>query len=123
MMLFQSDARETHHFNSRFWSVLTRICRLAAMLGWLGLSSAKAADAQRTCLVLEAEGKVDVARKGSTAWTRVAANDKLQSGDRLRTGMRSRATLRWSELSVLRLSELTSMEIQPPPAPGKKAEL
>jgi Tfp pilus assembly protein PilF len=50
-------------------------------------------------------------------------NEKLQPGDKLRTGLRSRATLRWSELSVVRLSELTSMEIQPPATDSNKNQL
>ena len=119
MMLFQSDARESHHFQP----ALTRLLASFAAIGCLGFSMVKAADAQPSCLVAEVEGKVEVARKGSTAWNRIAANDKLQSGDRLRTGMRSRATLKWSELSVVRLGELTSTEVQPPPAAGKKSEL
>src|SRR5207248_1051122 len=50
-------------------------------------------------------------------------NVNLQPGDRLRTGSRSRAALRWSESSVVRVSELTSMEIQPPAKPGDKPQL
>src|SRR5215831_17945572 len=77
----------------------------------------------QSCVLVEKEGKVELSRKGSTAWVAAQANDVLQIGDRLRTGLRSRATLRWSELSVLRVSELTSMEIQPPAKPTGKPEL
>jgi hypothetical protein len=38
----------------------------------------------------------------------------LSAGDRLRTGLRSRATLRWPDKSVLRINQLTSMEISQP---------
>ena len=75
------------------------------------------------CVVVEKEGKVEVARKGSAAWGQAELNQTLQPGDRLRTGSRSRAALRWSELSVVRVSELTSMEIQPPAKPGDKPQL
>src|SRR5437870_10270433 len=76
-----------------------------------------------TCVLVEKEGKVEVARKGSTARNTAEINGKLQLGDRLRTGSRSRATLRWSELSTVRVSELTSMEIQPPAKPTDKPQL
>src|SRR6185295_6690231 len=36
---------------------------------------------------------------------------------------RSRATLRWSDLSVVRVNELTSLEIQPPEKAGDKPQL
>jgi tetratricopeptide (TPR) repeat protein len=81
-----------------------------------------AADAP-TCVLVEKEGKVEVSRKGTAAWSPADINGKLQLGDRLRTGSRSRATLRWSELSVVRVSELTSMEILPPANPGNKPQL
>src|SRR6267378_2935603 len=77
----------------------------------------------QTCVLVEKEGKVEIAHKGSTAWSLAQADEKLQTGDRLRTGLRSRATLRWSELSVLRVSELTSMEIQPPATATNKPQL
>src|SRR6266853_651498 len=76
-----------------------------------------------TCVLVEKEGKVEVARKGSAAWSPAEINGKLQLGDRLRTGSRSRATLRWSELSTVRVSELTSMEIQPPAKATDKPQL
>src|SRR3989442_10462724 len=76
-----------------------------------------------TCVLVEKEGKVEVARKGSTAWNPAEINGKLQLGDRLRTGSRSRATLRWSELSTVRVSELTSMEIQLPAKATDKPQL
>src|SRR5260370_4289364 len=85
---------------------------------------ARAADVPApACVLLEAEGKVEVARKGSAAWSAAQVNATLQPGDRLRTGQRSRATLRWSELSVVRVNELTSMEIQPPAKPTDKPQL
>lgn len=67
-----------------------------------------------TCVLLTIEGKVDVAAKGTPQWRPGRTNQPLQIGDRLRTGLRSRATLRWSDLSIARVDELTSIEIQPP---------
>src|SRR6267142_3619754 len=75
------------------------------------------------CVIIDRQGKVEFARKGSAQWSLAQSNEVLQAGDRLRTGFRSRATLRWSELAVIRVDELTSMEIQPPAKPGVKPEL
>src|SRR2546423_1840093 len=83
---------------------------LAAAFGFGRAYSAPGANPG--CVLVEKEGKVEFARKGSTAWSAAQLNQGLQPGDRLRTGSRSRAALRWSELSVVRVSELTSMEIQ-----------
>ncbi|HEX3988210.1 MAG TPA: FecR domain-containing protein, partial [Verrucomicrobiae bacterium] len=47
----------------------------------------------------------------------------LHVGDRLRTGLRSRATVRLSNLTVLRVNELTTLQIQPPSEPGKQSSL
>src|ERR1051326_8621197 len=69
------------------------------------------------CVLVERQGKVEIARKGSAAWTMAKADDVLQVGDRIRTGLRARATLRWSELAVIRVDELTSLELQPPAKP------
>ncbi len=87
-----------------------------------GLSSAGAAEATN-CMVLEKQGKVEIARKGSATWAQAETNLVLQVGDRLRTGLRSRATLRWSDLSVVRVNQLTTMEIAPPEKPDGKGQL
>ena len=68
--------------------------------------------------LLSAEGKVEVARAGQAAWSAGATNQVLQNGDRVRTGVRSRATIRLSDMSVLAVKELTTLEIRPPQAPG-----
>jgi tetratricopeptide (TPR) repeat protein len=100
-----------------FVAVFLSLCGIA-------LNLARAAETPpATCTLLEVEGKVEVARKGSATWSAGQLNATLQPGDRLRTGLRSRATLRWSELSVVRVNELTSMEIQPPAKPTEKAQL
>ena len=59
--------------------------------------------------LLAAEGKVEVARAGQAAWRAGATNQVLQNGDRIRTGVRSRATIRLSDLSVLVVKELTTL--------------
>src|SRR5882672_6969030 len=76
----------------------------ALVLAWLiGTGTVRGADAaagKLVCVVLTKEGKVEVARKGEAQWGVAQTNQVLQIGDRLRTGLRSRATLRWSNLSV-----------------------
>jgi outer membrane receptor protein involved in Fe transport len=76
-----------------------------------------------TATLLTMEGKVEVARKGGGPWSLAQTNGVLSIGDRLRTGLRSRATLRWSEMSVVRINQLTSLELQPPPTGGDKPQL
>jgi tetratricopeptide (TPR) repeat protein len=78
----------------------------------------------RTDAVLKTvSGKVEVAPHGQTVWTAAHADQVLKLGDRLRTGKNSRATLQLSNLSVLRVYELTTLEIQPPEQPGRQAAL
>jgi outer membrane receptor protein involved in Fe transport len=80
-------------------------------------------DPPPTATLLTIEGKVEVARQGGAPWSLAQTNMVLRIGDRLRTGLRSRATLRWSEMSVVRVNQLTSLELQPPPAGGDKPQL
>lgn len=51
------------------------------------------------------------------------SNQILHVGDRVRTGVRSRATVRLSDLTVLRVNELTTLQIRPPSQPEKQAAL
>ena len=73
--------------------------------------------------LLTAEGKVEVFTTGAAAWTPAHANQSLGIGDRVRTGVRSRATLRLSDQTVLRVNELTLLEIRPSLTSGKRALL
>jgi Tfp pilus assembly protein PilF len=68
--------------------------------------------------LLSIEGKVEVARAGTAAWSAGNTNLLLANGDRVRTGVRSRATIQLSDRSVLRVNELTTLEIRPPQAAG-----
>src|ERR1043166_32014 len=91
-------------------------------LSLMAAAEKPAAQQKLVCILLEKEGKVDVARQGAAQFAPGQTNQSLAIGDRLRTGLRSRATLRWSDLSVVRVDELTSMEIQPPAKAGNKPE-
>ena len=88
----------------------------AAPPGTNGSASAEAA-------LLTIEGKVEVARSGAGSWSPGQTNQVLQVGDRVRTGLRSRATVRLSNLTVLRVNELTTLQIQPPSTAGKPSAL
>jgi serine/threonine protein kinase len=64
--------------------------------------------------VLSLEGDVRCQRAGLTNWDPVVPGGLLKSGDRLRTGPASQALLRLSDLSRMRVSESTVIEITPP---------
>ncbi|MEO8429050.1 MAG: FecR domain-containing protein, partial [Verrucomicrobiota bacterium] len=72
------------------------------------------------CLLLTVEGKVEILPIGKAEWILGRTNQVLQVGDRVRTSARSRATIRLSNLSVLRVNELTRLQIQAPPGAGKQ---
>ncbi|HXJ61586.1 MAG TPA: protein kinase [Verrucomicrobiae bacterium] len=63
-----------------------------------------------TCVTVD--GNVEVARHGSPNWVNAGTNLLLSAGDRLRTGPRSRATVRMLDQNIVRVGELTTMEIQ-----------
>src|ERR1035441_824739 len=97
------------------------------VLAWLSNSIVARGQAAESgaanAVLLTVSGKVEVATRGETVWTAGHTNQVLRLGDRLRTGKNSRATLRLSNLSVLRVYELTTLEIQPPEQPGRRAAL
>ena len=71
-----------------------------------------AAPGTNDSVLLTVEGKVEVSSGGD--WAAGKTNQLLHVGDRLRTGARSRATVRLSNFTVLRVSELTTVQIQSP---------
>ena len=66
--------------------------------------------------VIEVEGTVDWARAGTFDWSTAVTNQRLSPGDRLRTGERSRAVVRFSPLATLRMGELGLIEVPKPEA-------
>jgi len=68
--------------------------------------------------VLEMEGQVEVMRAGTANWRPAVTNQALAAGDGVRTGERSRAVVRLSNLTLVRLDELTFIQI--PLAPRKR---
>ena len=63
-------------------------------------------------VLLSFENKVETAAAGTTAWAAARTNQTLQAGDRLRTLRRSRALLQLSDLSLIRVDELTVLEVR-----------
>src|SRR5437016_5382337 len=97
---------------------------------WLAVASSTAPGADpapvataSSTLVIEFEGRVEVLRKGAKDWEPAKKNQALEPGHRLRTGPKSRATLRLSNLSYLRVGESMEYEIEPPRSPGGKPTL
>lgn len=74
-------------------------------------------------LLLTVEGQVQVSPAGGTQWVAGHTNQLLHLGERLRTAERSRATVRLSDLSVLRVNELTVMQIREPDDAGNQSLL
>lgn len=94
--------------------LLARFCLLAMAILNPGASS-KAAPVitnRVAATVLTVEGKVEVLRAGATQPQPAVTNLTLGFGDTLHTGPRSRATVRLSDLSVIRVNEKTVLEIR-----------
>jgi tetratricopeptide (TPR) repeat protein len=72
--------------------------------------------------LLTKENVVDAA-SGSGSWKSATVGQALAVRDRLRTGEDSRATVRMTDLSVLRMEELNTIEITPPSSAGDKPGL
>src|SRR4051794_23637226 len=69
--------------------------------------------AAQTAVLLTKENLVDIARERS-GWSPGAQGQSLETRDRVRTGELSRATVRLTDSSVLRMDELTTVQILPP---------
>src|SRR5690242_14353021 len=74
-------------------------------------------------VLLTAEGKVESMKASTDAWTPAQLNQTFKVQDKVRTGMKSRATVRLSNQSVLRLNQLTTIEIQPAAEEGRRSVL
>ncbi len=102
---------------------INRLAHTAKCLGFLaafvlgfyseGLAQPVQGNEKRAGIVLTIEGTVEMAPAGSLKWSPANTNLSLAFGDSLRTSARSRATVRLSDLSVLRVNEKTVLEIRP----------
>jgi tetratricopeptide (TPR) repeat protein len=69
-------------------------------------------------VILDIAGTAEVLAAGQVVWKDAAAQQALRRGDRFRTGPNSRATLRLSDLSQLRVGELSELEVRAEPEDG-----
>src|SRR5256885_3792172 len=70
--------------------------------------------------LLNPHGTVEILRKGANVWIPATTNLILYPGDALRTGRHSRAAVRLSNDSVIRLDQLTVMRFPEPSTPRKR---
>jgi predicted Zn-dependent protease len=63
---------------------------------------------------------VEALLTGASDWQPATNSLPLRVGDKLRTAKQSRVAIRFSDLSVMRINELTTFEILPPPSQNKK---
>ncbi len=70
--------------------------------------------------LVEFAGKVEVTLAATNDWRPASTNQLLHPGDRLRTAADSRATLRLSDRSLIRVNQSTLLEIQPPTNPARR---
>lgn len=75
-----------------------------------------------TAKLVEKENLVEAQAK-SAAWQAAPLGLELAIRDRLRTGEFSRAAVRFSDLSVLRVDELTTIQVTPPVSAGGRQTL
>ena len=94
------------------------------LVAWLGAPApvlfGQGAVTNYDSVVLEVEGTVKTLAAGGANWEELKPGQRLRPGDQVRTGPASRATIRLSNLSVLRVSELMTYELEPPREPGGK---
>lgn len=87
-------------------------CYLAILSVTLSFGMLSLPAASRTnVMVVEIEGRVAVSRAESQAWNPAQTNQVLRPRDRMRTYERSRALLRWSDLSTYRMGPDSLVQI------------
>ena len=92
------------------------------LCGNLILQMANAQPADNSATLLEKINIVDFSKPAGT-WSGAIVGQSLAVHDRLRTGEESRAAAKLGDASVLRLDELTTIEILPPKEASEKATL
>jgi len=84
------------------------------MLGFVQAAPPAPSNTNLASQLVEFAGTVEVSVDLTNGWRPARVNESLHPGDRLRTAADSRATLQLSDRSVIRVSESTLLEIQPP---------
>ncbi len=110
------------------WTWCTLLWLALAQISLLPSSSAQSPTVAGTKtnpppIILTVEGtNVFVQRFSSNAWEKAYPSQILGAKDRGRTGSRSRASVRLSDLSIMRIAERSEFEIQPLPDKEVEAE-
>ena len=73
--------------------------------------------------LISLSGRVEISTDRGENWTAGRTNQVLNTGNRVRTGRRSRATVQMSDKSMLRIRQLSNLVIQAPTANSSKATL
>jgi cytochrome c-type biogenesis protein CcmH/NrfG len=76
-------------------------------------AAAPSATNDNVSLILTIEGTVQVSVPGAAGWSVAHTNQELHIGQSIRTGAQSRATIRLSDLSVIRVNALTTLVLKP----------
>ena len=103
------------------FAVCRRVIALGLVVWPLAIHAQRSSEAG-AAVVVERENVVEAQARG-VAWKPASVGLPLAIRDRLRTGEFSRAAVRFTDLSMLRVDELTTIEISPPIAPAGKAAL
>src|SRR5688500_10104798 len=93
------------------WSLLF-LCTLPVGADAQGVRGAE----DKSVVIIALEGTVEVAPSGTDTWAPAKQNQKLQPGDRLRTGRLSRATLRSTAAGDMPVRESSLLTINAPRA-------
>ena len=98
------------------------LCLAATGMLFVRIAPAQAPENSAAAALLSKENVVDAAKAGE-GWNPATVGQFLAIHDRLRTGEDSRAAVRMTDQSVLRIDELTTIEITPPSATSDKPSL
>ncbi|MEW6159027.1 MAG: TonB-dependent receptor [Verrucomicrobiota bacterium] len=96
------------------------------VLAWMFCASSLLAqtashpDRANISLILSVEGKVEILSASASTWLPAKPKQELKFGDRLRTSRYSRAIVQLTDASVLRIHELTTLQILPPQVGDKR---
>lgn len=106
--------------------ILLSLCIFAGVLSWNTVADAEASSNESGssgAVILTVEGRVEASAAGAKTWFPAQIGQQLQLGTRVRTGLRSRASIQLSDRSVLRVNELTTIKIKPPAKSGHLSSL
>jgi tetratricopeptide (TPR) repeat protein len=103
------------------WLALTLTIGVQVLLPQL--AAAQTNSNKVAAIVISLEGNVEILPRGATNWVAAKIGHSLETGYQLRTGAKSRAMIRLSNLSVLRVGAWMTYEIEAPRTAGGKPGL